>query len=97
VSARDRQTRWLPPFRKRFNIVATQFCPDDRPAGSRILGRPRAALWPASFRIFETLAIWRARRRSRADLASYSDTLLRDIGISRSGAYREFSKPFWRE
>lgn len=44
----------------------------------------------------ERLAIWRARARSRAELMTLSDHMLKDIGLSRSEAYREYSKSFWR-
>jgi uncharacterized protein YjiS (DUF1127 family) len=48
-------------------------------------------------RLSETAWIWRARARSRRDLARFSDHMLKDIGISRADVYRESSKPFWRE
>jgi uncharacterized protein YjiS (DUF1127 family) len=35
------------------------------------------------------------RRRSRLALLEMSDAQLKDIGISRSEAYREASRPFW--
>jgi uncharacterized protein YjiS (DUF1127 family) len=44
----------------------------------------------------ERLSIWRARARTRAELMSLDDHMLKDIGFSRSEAYREYSKPFWR-
>ncbi len=43
-----------------------------------------------------TWHLWRERSRSRAQLRELSDHLLRDIGISRSQADVEGSKPFWR-
>ena len=44
----------------------------------------------------ERLAIWRARARGRAELMALSDHMLKDIGLSRCDAYREYRKPFWR-
>lgn len=35
------------------------------------------------------------RRRSRLALMELSDVQLKDIGISRSEAYREANRPFW--
>jgi uncharacterized protein YjiS (DUF1127 family) len=35
------------------------------------------------------------RRRSRHALMELSDVQLKDIGISRSQAYREANRPFW--
>ena len=35
------------------------------------------------------------RRRSRLTLMELTDTQLKDIGISRSEAYREANRPFW--
>ena len=40
-------------------------------------------------------AEWRLRWRSRNELMSLSDRTLRDIGVSRSDAEFEASKPFW--
>jgi uncharacterized protein YjiS (DUF1127 family) len=35
------------------------------------------------------------RRRSRVALMELSDAQLKDIGISRSEAFREANRPFW--
>jgi uncharacterized protein YjiS (DUF1127 family) len=35
------------------------------------------------------------RRRSRLALMELSEAQLKDIGISRSEAYREANRPFW--
>ena len=35
------------------------------------------------------------RRRQRRDLLALSDDQLKDIGVSRSMAHREASRPFW--
>jgi uncharacterized protein YjiS (DUF1127 family) len=40
---------------------------------------------------------WRRRVRDRSRLASLSDTMLQDIGISRAQALYLANKPFWRE
>jgi uncharacterized protein YjiS (DUF1127 family) len=39
---------------------------------------------------------WRDRARERRWLMEMDERLLKDIGISRSDAYRESRKPFWR-
>jgi uncharacterized protein YjiS (DUF1127 family) len=39
---------------------------------------------------------WRQLSRSRRELMGLSDTILRDIGISRCDAVSEASKPFWQ-
>jgi uncharacterized protein YjiS (DUF1127 family) len=41
--------------------------------------------------------IWFARLKQRRQLARLSDVMLKDIGISRSDAAAEISKPFWKE
>lgn len=41
------------------------------------------------------IAEWRTRARSRNELMNLSDRTLRDIGVSRSDAMFEASKPFW--
>ena len=45
---------------------------------------------------FDLLIEWQARENQRRDLITLDDRLLRDIGISRVDAEREFAKPFWR-
>ncbi|MEQ1944250.1 DUF1127 domain-containing protein [Mesorhizobium sp. VNQ89] len=35
------------------------------------------------------------RRRSRIALMELSDDMLKDIGVSRSEAFRESNRPFW--
>jgi uncharacterized protein YjiS (DUF1127 family) len=43
--------------------------------------------------IFHT---WRERRRSRLELAQWTDRDLHDVGLSWSDVVRETEKPFWR-
>jgi uncharacterized protein YjiS (DUF1127 family) len=38
---------------------------------------------------------WQRRSRSRQELEGLSDATLRDMGITRCDAQREFNKPFW--
>ena len=45
---------------------------------------------------FDLLIEWQARENQRRHLMTLDDRLLRDIGISRVDAEREFAKPFWR-
>jgi uncharacterized protein YjiS (DUF1127 family) len=47
-------------------------------------------------RLLDRLWEWRGRSRERRHLASLTDALLKDIGISRADAAAEFEKPFWR-
>ena len=44
----------------------------------------------------ETLHVWRDRRRSRHELAQWSERDLHDIGLSWSDIAHEAEKPFWR-
>ncbi len=46
-------------------------------------------------RVFNTLCTWQQRAQDRATLASLDDRMLQDIGVSRSEAAHEYSKPFW--
>jgi uncharacterized protein YjiS (DUF1127 family) len=39
---------------------------------------------------------WRRARRDRRELASLSDHMLRDIGLSRADVEREALRPFWQ-
>ena len=41
-------------------------------------------------------AEWRERYDQRKTLAAMNERMLKDIGITRSDAIRESSKPFWR-
>jgi uncharacterized protein YjiS (DUF1127 family) len=51
---------------------------------------------PLITRTAQRLADWQSRRVSRRQLISLDDRMLKDIGISRSEAEHEYSKPFWR-
>ena len=45
--------------------------------------------------LIHVLGDWWQRLRSRDELESLDDSLLRDIGLSRGEAGFEASKPFW--
>ena len=65
--------------------------------------RRRIAAWPSWGRrwlaavtgIAAAISFWRQRGRSRCLLATLDDHLLRDMGVSRSEAWRESDKYFW--
>ena len=44
----------------------------------------------------ETLHVWRERRRTRRELAQWTDRDLHDVGLSWSDIAHEAGKPFWR-
>ncbi|WP_158044981.1 DUF1127 domain-containing protein [Skermanella pratensis] len=46
--------------------------------------------------LFEILMTWRENAVQRRQLLALSDDMLKDIGVSRSEANHEGSKPFWR-
>ncbi len=46
-------------------------------------------------RVIAMIEMAAERRRSRHALLELSDDMLKDIGISRSEAYREANRPFW--
>jgi uncharacterized protein YjiS (DUF1127 family) len=54
--------------------------------------RARSSRWGELNHVFGD---WRQRLRSRYELESLDDSLLRDIGLSRGEAGFEASKPFW--
>lgn len=60
------------------------------------LRRPSAAFAVALMRAMPTLAEWRRRARSRAELALLSSRELRDIGLSPGERLQECRKAFWR-
>jgi uncharacterized protein YjiS (DUF1127 family) len=51
-------------------------------------GAVAGALW-------RTLLTWQRRARERDRLAAMSDYMLKDMGITRAEAAREYRKPFW--
>ncbi len=53
---------------------------------------PRAGLLRS---LVATIRLWRRRAQESQDLLDMSDAGLRDIGISRSEAWRAARKPFW--
>ncbi|WP_244434134.1 DUF1127 domain-containing protein [Azospirillum sp. B506] len=62
------------------------------PAANRVTGVARRPLW----RLLDVLFSAMERRKQRQALMGLDDYLLKDIGISRSEADQEVSKPFWR-
>lgn len=44
-----------------------------------------------------TLLDWQQRASQRRELSGLDPSFLKDMGIDRATAYREASKPFWRE
>lgn len=49
------------------------------------------------FHPIATLREWRRRAQNRRELATLSDLMLHDIGITRADADFLASKPFWKE
>lgn len=45
--------------------------------------------------MWDQVQSWREIRRQRRALLSLSDSMLKDIGISRADAFHEGNKPFW--
>jgi uncharacterized protein YjiS (DUF1127 family) len=64
--------------------------------------QPHSAWRPARTPLHPVAAAWRMishwieRTRQRDALAGLDDQALRDIGITRTEAAREYEKPFWR-
>lgn len=67
-------------------------------AGGKATARPASAAkragWPA--RLLDTLFNWQRRVEDRRRLSELDDRLLADMGISRTDAQYESSKPFWK-
>ena len=49
------------------------------------------------FHPLSTLRQWRRRAQERRELASMSDLMLQDIGVTRAEADFYVNKPFWKE
>jgi uncharacterized protein YjiS (DUF1127 family) len=58
---------------------------------SRDSGRPSALQALSGL-----LLLWWRRFQERRELAGLSEDMLRDVGLDRSQAWQETSKPFWR-
>ncbi len=73
------------------NVNGTERAPvaaDRRALGTILAGLPR--------RILDTLLDWQERQRQRRSLMELDGRMLKDLGITRLDAQREFDKPFWR-
>lgn len=46
--------------------------------------------------LIDLLVLWHDRARQRRQLAAFDDRALRDMGVTRLDALREYEKPFWR-
>ena len=77
--------------------MTTQSCKADRAINAGILFRTGEQIRSAFFQFLEVIWNWRARIRSRRELAQFDDHVLKDIGMSRADVFRETSKPFWRD
>ncbi len=51
----------------------------------------------AMIHIFEMVRIWNKRINGRNQLVDMNDRLLKDIGITRDEARKEYRKHFWEE
>jgi len=52
---------------------------------------------PTIASVIRTAAIFRARARQRQQLYTLSDSQLKDMGITKTDARIEASKPFWQK
>ena len=59
---------------------------------------PPPLLAPESLllRFLDQLQVWLQRRQQRRQLRTLSDSMLKDIGISRADVEYETSQPFWQ-
>ncbi len=59
-------------------------------------GTPGPAPFGVLLRLLGEAETWFERRRQRRSLLELSDHMLKDIGVTRSEAFQEGRKPFWR-
>ena len=62
----------------------------DRPAA-------RVSFFGRILRALDRLSEWHKRAAERRELLEMPEHLLKDMGINRVDAYREYRKPFWRD
>ena len=62
----------------------------------RIFVVPRPRPYFGFGALIRTIRVWRRRRRERATLLRLDARCLKDIGITRWDAEREYQKPFWK-
>ena len=80
--------------------MRSPYCTDTiycRPAAQPVSFPHKTHVGDILLRLFESLAKWQQRARSRRDLMALDDHLLKDIGLSRADAWQEADKPFWRD
>ncbi len=65
---------------------------------ANVLGQAggRTSRGSVAARVGATLVMWQQRVSERAALASLDDRFLKDMGLTRADAEREYGKPFWR-
>lgn len=59
-----------------------------------LAGSPRLRDWLT--RAVQLVQAWQERARQRRHLSELSDTMLKDLGLTRADVMIESSKPFWR-
>jgi uncharacterized protein YjiS (DUF1127 family) len=67
-----------------------------RPQQESWLLKGSKALYGALEQAVDTILTWRERARMRRQLLMLDDRLLKDIGLTRTQAFGEAEKPFWR-
>jgi uncharacterized protein YjiS (DUF1127 family) len=71
------------------------------PRGHHGLREATVRIWRATLEFSRLAAhqirVWRERMQQRRELMYLGDEGLKDIGVGPSEAFREYSKPFWRE
>ena len=64
--------------------------------GTIVRRAPRFSFGGVLRHLKERVVAWQERAQMRRGLAAMDDRLLRDIGLTRAEAVREYGKPFWR-
>ena len=67
------------------------------PALTLLNASPRLPLIAAvAVRFAATVTRWEQRRRTRLNLSRLDDRLLKDVGLTRMAAKREYDRLFWQ-
>ena len=77
-------------------MASPSMTPARRPGIAPAAGAPTLRPGALVQRVLSLMVEWNDRYRQRIHVGQLDDRMLRDMGLTRSDALREYDKPFWR-